>query len=242
MNKLWVFGDSYSTYNRERQADGVCLSIYSDVANYLNLEEINNAISGIGTYDIFSNLLKFLPDYKKGDIIIFQMSFLKRISYLDKLESADLNDYENKLFSKGKSLFLNPQFYHNTKRKLDEVEVEKLSHFMTDMDSNMLDYYFKFFVYVKHIVSFLNHLGVDIRIILLEDRNLKYNSSTTMQIMDIINDLELGKIFIKFGNKPDLLGVSYYKEEGLYEHHHFSLDTIKKYSEDIKQNFNEQQI
>lgn len=53
MNKLWVFGDSYSTYNRERQADGVRLSIYSELANHLNLEEENNAISGLSSFEVF---------------------------------------------------------------------------------------------------------------------------------------------------------------------------------------------
>jgi len=242
MNKLWVFGDSYSTYNRERHSEGIRLSIYSDVANYLNLEEINNAISGISSHDIFGNVLKFLPEYKAGDIVIFQMSFLNRVSYLDKLQYRKLNDHEKQLFLKGKSLFLHPQFYHSTKRKLDDFEIEKLSNFMRDIDDNMLDYYFKFLIFVKHIITFLNKIEVDVRIILLEDKNLKYDSSTTMQVLDIINDLELEDKLIKFGNKPDLKGVPYYKEEGEYEYHHFSLDTIQKYSDDIKQNFNERKI
>ena len=242
MNRLWVFGDSYSTYNRERHSEGIRLSIYSDVAKHLNLEEINNAISGVSSYDIFGNVLKFLPEYKAGDIVIFQMSFLNRVSYLDKLQYRELNDHETLLFSKGKSLFLHPQFYHSTKRKLDDFEIEKLSNFMRDIDDNMLDYYFKFLIFVKHIISFLNKIDVDVRIILLEDKNLKYDSSTTMQVLDIINDLELGNALIKFGDKPDLMGVPYYKEEGEYEYHHFSLDTIQKYADDIKQNFNERKV
>jgi hypothetical protein len=63
-----------------------------------------------------------------------------------------------------------------------------------------------------------------------------------MCVLDILNDLDLGHTLIKFGDKPDLMGVSYYKEEGDYEYHHFSFETIQKYSEDIKQNFNERKI
>lgn len=242
MNKLWIFGDSYSTYNRERQADGVCLSIYSEVANHLNLQEENHAISGVGSHDIFTNVLKKLPEYKSGDVVIFQLSFLNRVSYLDKLEYRTLNQHEEKLFSYGKSLFLHPQFYHSTKRKLDDFEVEKLSKFMRDIDDNMLDYYFKFLIQVKYIISFLQSIGVDMRIILLEDKNLKYNSSIDMTILNLIDDLDIGHKLIKFNGKYDLMASPNYKEEGEYEYHHFSLDTILKYSEDIKTNFNERQV
>lgn len=237
MNKLWIFGDSYSTYNRERGTNP--LSIYSDVAEYLNFEESNNSISGLSTSDIFANFLKFLPEYKSGDIIIFQFSFLNRISYIDQLEYRKLNAHEELLFSKGKTFFLHPQFYHSTKRKLDEFEIKKLSKYIEDFDDNMVDYYFKFLVNFKHIISFLEKLNIDVRLILLEDKNLKYNLFYSFQLKDLLIDLELKNRLIKFGEKEHLLEVPYYVEEDGYEHHHFSLETIKKYSEDIKQNFNE---
>ena len=54
MNNLWIFGDSYSTYNRE--GGKTPLSIYNNVANHLTLEQKNLSISGLGNSDIFTNL------------------------------------------------------------------------------------------------------------------------------------------------------------------------------------------
>ncbi len=242
MNKLWIFGDSYSTYNRERQADGVRLSIYSELANHLNLEEENNAISGLSSFEVFGNVLKFLFEYKKGDTIIFQSSLLDRTSYLDKLEHRNLNEHENELFLVGKNFFLHPQFYHNNKRELDEFETHKLSKFMKSIDDNLLDYYFKFFIYVKYIISFLEKSGINFKIILLEDKQIRYTSSSTMTILNLLDDLNIKNNLIKFNRGYFLTSSTNYKEEGEYEYHHFSLETIKKYSQEIKENFDEPKI
>jgi len=242
MNKLWIFGDSYSTYNSERLAQGVRLSIYSEVASHLNLTEENKAISGLSSFEVFGNLLKFLSEYKKGDVIIFQLSLLDRTSYIDVQSHRELNERERELFLTGNKFFVHPQFYHSRKRDLDEFETKKLSKFIESFEINQVDYYFKFLIHLKYIYSFLENIGVDLRIILLEDAHFRYNSSSAISILNLIDDLNLSNAIIKFSGKNCLTSSVNYKEEGEYEYHHFSLETIEKYSKEVKENFNEPKI
>jgi len=58
----------------------------------------------------------------------------------------------------------------------------------------------------------------------------------------LIDDLNLSNAIIKFSGKNCLTSSVNYKEEGEYEYHHFSLETIEKYSKEVKENFNEPKI
>ncbi len=171
MNKLWIFGDSYSTYNRERGANNVSLSIYTKLANHLNLIETNKSISGLGNVDIYNNLLKFLPEYNSGDCIIFQLSFLDRFSYIDELKNRELNDHESELYSIGNRFFLHPQYYHNSNSELTDTQIQAFTDFIKNNNNNLIDIYFKFFIQLKHIVFFLEKHNVKFKILILEERN-----------------------------------------------------------------------
>ena len=72
------------------------------------------------------------------------------------------------------------------------------------------------------------------RIILLEDRNLKYNSTIDMTVLNLIDDLDIGHKLIKFNDKNDLMGSPHYKEEGEYEYHHFSFHRYGPYNYSLK--------
>ena len=141
MNNLWIFGDSYSTYNRE--GGKTPLSIYNSVANHLTLEQKNLSISGLGNSDIFTNLLRFLPEYKKGDCVIFQLSFLDRFSYIDVRQSKELNLHELSLYSVTDNFFLHPQYYHNgLQNKLTEKQIQSFNIFVENIQLNLVGYKF----------------------------------------------------------------------------------------------------
>lgn len=236
MNKLWIFGDSYSTYNRERGANNVSLSIYTKLANHLNLTETNKSISGLGNVDIYNNLLKFLPEYNSGDCIIFQLSFLDRFSYIDELKNRHLNDHESELYSVGKRFFLHPQYYHNSNNELTDTQIAAFTDFIKNNTSNLIDIYFKFFIQLKHIVSFLEKHNVKFKILILEERNMDYNGER-IDICKLLTDIGLNDTILPIGDRMSIRSSRFYLEAGDYEYHHFTLNTIEKYAEALKESF-----
>jgi len=241
MNKLWIFGDSYSTYNRERGADNVSLSIYTKLANHLNLIETNKSISGLGNIDIYNNLLKFLPEYNSGDCIIFQLSFLDRFSYIDEIKNRKLNDHESDLFSVSGRFFLHPQYYYNSNKKLTETQKQAFTDFIKNNSNNLIDIYFKFFIQLKHIVFFLETKGVKFKILILEERDMDYNGES-IHISTLLNNNGLKNNLLLIQDRMSIRAARFYLEAEEYEYHHFTLNTIEKYAEALKQNFNEFKI
>lgn len=236
MNKLWIFGDSYSTYNREREAEGVSLSIYTKLANHLNLEETNKSISGLGNLDIYNNLLKFLPEYNEGDSIIFQLSFLDRFSYIDELKNRELNDHESELYSYGNRFFLHPQYYHNSKNKLTDSQVEAFTNFIKSNNTNLIDTYFKFLIQLKHIINYLNTKNISVRLLILEDANIDYNGYR-IDLYSLLKDVELNNLILSIEDRMSIRSARFYLEGEEYRYHHFTLNTIEKYANALKESF-----
>ncbi len=236
MNKLWIFGDSYSTYNRERGASNAPPSIYTKLANHLNLIETNKSISGLGNVDIYNNLLKFLSEYNSGDCIIFQLSFLDRFSYINEVKNRKLNAHESELFSISGNFFLHPQYYHNSNLELTESQKQAFTDFIKNNTNNLIDIYFKFFIQLKHIVSFLEKNNVKFKILILEERNMDYNGQP-IHIFTLLDNNGLKNNVLLIEDKKSIRSARFYLEAEDYEHHHFSLNTIEKYAEALKQNF-----
>lgn len=235
MNKLWIFGDSYSTYNRERGKTP--LSIYNNVANHLTLEQKNLSISGLSNSDIFTNLLRFLPEYKKGDCVIFQLSFLDRFSYIDVRQSKELNLHELSLYSVTDNFFLHPQFYHNgLQTKLTEKQIQSFNIFVENIQLNLFDFYYKFFTQLNHIINFLNSIGVNFKLVLLENLNMDYNGES-VSLTSLLKETNLTNYILNFGETNTLKASEFYYETGDYEFHHFTRDVIDKIAEQIKINF-----
>lgn len=243
MNKLWVFGDSYSTYNRERVPDSDPLSIYTDLSIYLNLHQENKSISGLGNNDILNNLLKFLPEFNSGDYIIFQLSFIDRFSYIDEVKNRKMNLHELDLYTICKRFFLHPQYYYKKIDKLTETQITAFDNFIKHNQSNLIDIYLKFFIQLKHIINFLQTKGIVFKLLLLEDRFFEYNGER-LWLIDILKEVDLTHTILTINGSCYITSAPIYREEGhSYEYHHFSLDTIQKYSESLIKNFpNESKI
>lgn len=236
MNKLWIFGDSYSTYNRERETNDASLSIYTKLSNHLNLIEDNKSISGLSNVDIYNNLLKFLPEYTKGDCVIFQLSFLDRFSYIDELKNRQLNAHETELYSIGTEFFLHPQYYHNSKSKLTDSQLESFTDFLKNYNSNLIDTYFKFFIQLKHIVNFLEKNDIKFKLVVLEDRNIDYNGNRT-NLYNLLKEVKLYEYILPIEDRMSIRESRFYIEPVSYPYHHFNLSTIEKYAEALKQSF-----
>lgn len=235
MNKLWIFGDSYSTYNRER--GNTPLSIYNNVSNHLTLEQKNLSISGLDNSNIFTNLLRFLPEYKKGDCVIFQLSFLDRFSYIDERKNRELNLHELSLYSLTDNFFLHPQYYYNgLHNKLTESQKKSFNIFVENVQLNLFDFYYKFFTQLKHIINFLNSIGVNFKLILLENLGINYNGDF-LNLHYLLKETNLTEYILKFGEGIAIKESQFYYEVGEYEFHHFTRDVIDKIAEEIKTNF-----
>ena len=236
MNKLWIFGDSYSTYNRERGNNP--LSIYTNLCDELNFEQNNMAISGLSNSDIFTNLIKFLIDYKKGDVIIFQLSFLDRFSYINLRENRILNDHEKMLCSFSDKYFIHPQYYHSDdKSNLTETQFKAFNIFLENNFYNLFDSYYKFFNQLKHIINFLEKNEINFKLIILEDRDMDYNGSS-INLLHLLRELKLDKYILPIGDRLTIKKCKFYIEKELtYEYHHFSLQVIDKIGEEIKKSF-----
>jgi hypothetical protein len=245
MNKLWVFGDSYSTINREkRDTPKEYRSLYTDVANHLQLEEENLALSGLGNFEIFNNLLKFLPNFKKGDLILFQLSILNRFSYINLINKREFNLSELRLFSMGNRFFCHPQFHTSNVNDVSDKVKSNIITYIENYQKNNLDFYYKFLIQLKYILIYLETIGVKFKLILLETEILHYNeggaTDEVLGIIDILKDLSIEDRLIKLEEDVYYINkCSFYKEKGIgYDYHHFSLDTIKTYSDSIiKHNF-----
>ena len=236
MYNFWVFGDSYSTYNRERGKTP--LSIYSEVCEYLNVEQKNMAISGLGNQDIFMNLIKYLNDYQSGDTIIFQLSFLDRFSYIDSKNNRTLNEHETLLYSLSKNYFLHPQYYHNGNQSLlTETQIKAFNTFLENNFLNLFDFYFKFFIQLKHIINFLEKNKINFKLVILEDRNIDYNGSS-ISLLFLLRELMLDSYILWIGDSVSIKSSKYCLEENPgYEYHHFSLNSIAKIGNEIKKKF-----
>jgi hypothetical protein len=114
---------------------------------------------------------------------------------------------------------------------------------MNGVENNKIDYYYKFFTNLKHILFYLETLNIKSKILLVDDCNNWYNKERFLTLKDLMIDLSIDDRLITFGKERyTITSAPYYLESYGYEHHHFKLNVIEKYAEDIKNNFNESKI
>ena len=91
MNKLWHFGDSFSTC-------GDFEKIFSEyIAFHFNLELNHNGSGGTGNFEIFSEILKRDIHFESGDLILINWSYFNRITLTEM--SGDLINVDNLLIN-----------------------------------------------------------------------------------------------------------------------------------------------
>ena len=105
MNKIWVFGDSFSVPYRS-----VCLipngkqyidykgyepKIYSDLlSEHYNFELTNLSKGGISNHEIFKNFRKNYDKIGLNDIVIFNWTSISRFMYVDDGEWVSSNSHQ----------------------------------------------------------------------------------------------------------------------------------------------------
>ena len=241
MSNIWVFGDSYSTYNCERQTKSRdtegCLSIYSELEKYLGYSQNNFAISGISNEQIFSNLLSKLYKFKKGDLVFLQLSFLDRVGYIKETSQKKFNERELELISIGKRFYQHPQYYYENDTSLTDFQKESVLDFLKSNQLNLLNFYFKFFTNLKSIDKFFEENDILFKLILLEDQKMDWNGER-ISLLSLVKDLNFDTSVFKISDKFFIKSQEYYREENSdYDYHHFSIETIQRYGEELKKSF-----
>lgn len=111
MRKLWTFGDSFTFGHGCRIVSNILHSPYfikyseyinldkpiwpEHVAKELNLELFNYGVNGASNELILDNILDNIQNFKKGDIIIFQMSTSARYDFPFLKEKKLFGGWEN---------------------------------------------------------------------------------------------------------------------------------------------------
>lgn len=72
-NKLWRFGDSYSTTQDERFGD-IELNHSQYISDYFNLELVHLGQGGLSNIEIFNKILSNNENYKKNDMILINFA------------------------------------------------------------------------------------------------------------------------------------------------------------------------
>lgn len=81
-NKLWRFGDSYSTTEDDRFGDiELNHSVY--ISEYFHLELIHLGLGGLSNLEIFNKLLSNNQNYQKGDMILINFASPSRVSVVE---------------------------------------------------------------------------------------------------------------------------------------------------------------
>lgn len=85
MNNLWHFGDSWSCCNEKE----IIFSKY--VADHFNLIHRHHGEEGLSNWSIFTKILHQINNFKSGDTILINWSFMSRMDIVTKRED---NTYE----------------------------------------------------------------------------------------------------------------------------------------------------
>ena len=125
MNKLWVFGDSFSTNHNKK----ITITWPEIVADYLNLKLINTARGGCGNDEIYEKIALNMHQINKGDYAIIGMTSPLRY----KMYLPDHDD---------KSKFEDPiSLEYNFQHHSSEVDIPFIEEVMEDKIIH--DYYYK---------------------------------------------------------------------------------------------------
>jgi hypothetical protein len=78
-NQLWHFGDSFAACDVERE------DIFSKyISDYFNFDLNHCAKGGSSNFGIFNEILKNISDFKSGDILLINWSYLDRSQFFEK--------------------------------------------------------------------------------------------------------------------------------------------------------------
>ena len=125
MNKLWVFGDSFSTNHNKK----ITITWPEIVADYLNLKLINTARGGCGNDEIYEKIAINMHQINQGDYAIIGMTSPLRY----KMYLPDHDD---------KSKFEDPiSLEYNFQHHSSEVDIPFIEEVMEDKIIH--DYYYK---------------------------------------------------------------------------------------------------
>jgi len=144
-NKLWTFGDSFT--------EGVFHNIiyelfkiygYSPViwpeivSSKLNLELRNISKGGISNNEILSNILEFLPQIKKGDIVIISDTIPLRTFGYDYINNK-MSSFNNEVFEIKNSKF--DEFPNSLKFEDKKILMDYVSNFILKYENKWIKYW-----------------------------------------------------------------------------------------------------
>lgn len=134
MNKLWVFGDSYSVpfYKTESIKNGwkplynewkgyVSKSYGELVSKELNISHFNLSVSGLDNYTILDNIISSLNKIEEKDIIIIGWSHSGRFRL------ADSNNLFKSILSKKPDIGYSNEFDNICKKTIEEITINRLN-------------------------------------------------------------------------------------------------------------------
>jgi hypothetical protein len=151
--KLWVFGDSFSTPFRAVDGwdkeycnwKGYIPKYFGNIiSNELGIEVSHCGESGVGNDTIFENVLKQVPNIRKGDIVIIGWSHVLRFRLVDK---------------NGKFLTIIPNFVSGPLKAFDTISKSTIEEILVNRDHRL----YKKELYTK--IEFLNFLFKDMKLI-----------------------------------------------------------------------------
>lgn len=160
-NNLWTFGDSFTQGVFEGQIDklsqvyGYLPTNWPDIiASKLNLNLNNISKGGISNYEILSNILQYLPDIKKGDVVV--------ISDTIPIRTFGYNHIQNKMTSFNNEIFIMEggddeliNSFENTDKK---ILLDYISNFIIKYEDKWIEYWeFEF----KKIIDICLSNGID---------------------------------------------------------------------------------
>lgn len=142
MNKLWVFGDSFSASNKRKnnieswrasyaQWKGYVTNTWPDfLSKSIKHKLINCAISGTDNYTIFDTIIDVIDKIDKDDVVIIGWSSILRFRIIDKYNSFSTirpNDIDrtDKFYSKRSTLGNSLQYNHISLDTINEILVNR---------------------------------------------------------------------------------------------------------------------
>ncbi len=101
MNKLWRFGDSWST-TQDNLYSHIELNHSKYIADYFGLELIHLGHGGFSNLEIFKRILENTHLYKPNDIILINFTSIHRVSVIDGDNVICTSDAGNSVFKSKK--------------------------------------------------------------------------------------------------------------------------------------------
>ena len=192
MNKLWVFGDSFSATNKKNNLEnwraqyknwkGYTPLVWGDFLSLKTQRKLNNcAISGIDNYTLFESIIDVIDTINENDIVIIGWSSALRFRLVNK------NGGFTTIRSNDHNLDNNP-FTHATltnTSQFNDISLETITELMVNRDSVLFQYEINRFIKIINL-----HLLNKCRVIHWSPFQL-YNNSLDIIKIDCLGHLEI---------------------------------------------------